>query len=72
MSERPLKTMRLRLRTGDLILRKDVDEFLIGRRYFVLIARMSGTETYPIDNVLSVDQLVNGEYIKVPFCKAGK
>lgn len=65
----PLKNVRLRLRTGDLVLRKDVEEFLVGRKYFVLIAGNTGTETFPVDNIISVDYMVNGEYVRISHLK---
>lgn len=68
----PEKTLRLRLRTGDILIRKKVAEFLIGRKFFVLVMTEKSTETIPMDNLLSAELLTNGEFNNISIPKAGQ
>lgn len=67
-----LKSIRMNLKTGEFILRKSVVEFLVGRYYFVIVSSNEITETFCVDNILSMDILSNGEYVPISFCKVGK
>ena len=70
--EMPEKTLRLRLRTGDILIRKKVAEFLIGRKFFVLVSGAGSAETVLIDNLLSAELLTNGEFNRISIAKAGQ
>ena len=72
MNPTPEKTLRLRLRTGDILLRKNVAEFLVGRKYFVMVFNTGCTETLEIDNLLSAELRSNGEFNSISIKKAGK
>lgn len=65
MGASALKTLRIRLKTGETILKKDVEEFLIGKLYFVSISESSGPQLFPADNVLVAELYKNGAYNKV-------
>ena len=65
------KTLRLKLRTGELLIRKDEDEFFTGKKYFVFFSISEDVQSFPLDNVLSVDRAVNGMYLRVYPIKKG-
>lgn len=67
-----MKTVRLRLKTGEFILAKDVLEFLVGRNFFVLILESQGAKAYPTNNILSVDYLTKGSFFPIIFKKKVK
>lgn len=60
-----LKTLRIKLRTGETILRKDIEEFFIGKLYLVYVSKSSGPVSHPIDNVLNLEYFKNGSYSQV-------
>ena len=59
------RTLRLRLKTGEFYLRKDIKEFFNGRMYFVWVYGDDVSEAYSLDNVLSVEYLSKGEFVKL-------
>ena len=72
MSATPEKTLRLRLRTGDILIRKKVAEFLVGRKFFVLVFGNGSAETLDMGNVLSAELLSRGEFNPISLHKAGQ
>lgn len=60
-----LKTLRIKLKTGETLIKKDIEEFFIGKRYFVSLSESSGPQVFPIDNVLIAELYKNGSYNKV-------
>lgn len=60
-----MKTLKIKLKTGEFIIRKDVLEFFIGRRFFVIVSENEKTTTFPIDNILLAEFLKNGEFLSV-------
>lgn len=66
------KTLRVRLKTGEWIVRKAVVEYLIGRVYFVLVNTDNTPEAFCIENILSAEILSKGEFVRIALNKAGK
>lgn len=66
------KTLRVRLKTGEWIVRKAVVEFLVGRVYFVLVNTDNTPEAFCIENILSAELLSKGEFVPIALTKAGK
>lgn len=67
-----MKTIRARLKTGEVILCKDVVEFLIGRFFFCFVSKSKGTQSFPVENIMSVDYLTKGGFYPVNFKKKVK
>lgn len=67
--EARLKVMRLKTKTGELNIRKDVAEFFIGRLFFVWVFSSGEARAFENDNILSVELLTNGEFLFVNFQK---
>lgn len=60
-----LKTLSIKLKTGEMYIKKDVEEFFIGKSYFVLISNSLGPISYPLDNILLIEFLKDGGYNKI-------